>query len=243
MNKVGVVLSGCGHQDGSEIHEAVFTLHALEKAGAEAIIMAPDMDQFHVINHLNGNEDLTESRNILVESARIARGKVVDVASVSGHQLDALIFPGGTGMAKNIFDYSMAGINCTVISDVQRLVVEILEADKPLGAICIAPVMVAKVLEFLGRTGTVTGGFNVEINNDIKKNVYNPESLNVVYAGQISTQKGVDKLLEVWDEFQSNKLVLNIIGPLVNKEIIKNKKFKNVNFLGEKNNEETLKTI
>ena len=168
MNKVGVVLSGCGHQDGSEIHEAVFTLHALEKAGAEAIIMAPDMDQFHVINHLNGNEDLTESRNILVESARIARGKVVDVASVSGHQLDALIFPGGTGMAKNIFDYSMAGINCTVISDVQKLVVEILEADKPLGAICIAPVMVAKVLEFLGRTGTVTGGFNVEINNDIK---------------------------------------------------------------------------
>ena len=168
MNKVGVVLSGCGHQDGSEIHEAVFTLHALEKAGAEAIIMAPDMDQFHVINHLNGNEDLSESRNILVESARIARGKVVDVASVSGHQLDALIFPGGTGMAKNIFDYSMAGINCTVISDVQRLVVEILEANKPLGAICIAPVMVAKVLEFLGRTGTVTGGFNVEINNDIK---------------------------------------------------------------------------
>ena len=168
MNKVGVVLSGCGHQDGSEIHEAVFTLHALEKAEAEAIIMAPDMDQFHVINHLNGNEDLSESRNILVESARIARGKVVDVASVSGHQVDALIFPGGTGMAKNIFDYSMAGINCTIISDVQRLVVEILEADKPLGAICIAPVMVAKVLEFLGRTGTVTGGFNVEINNDIK---------------------------------------------------------------------------
>ena len=168
MNKVGVVLSGCGHQDGSEIHEAVFTLHALEKAGAEAIIMAPDMDQFHVINHLNGNEDLSESRNILVESARIARGKVVDVASVSGHQLDALIFPGGTGMAKNIFDYSMAGINCTVISDVQRLVVEILEADKPLGAICIAPVMIAKVLEYLGRTGTVTGGFNVEINNDIR---------------------------------------------------------------------------
>ena len=168
MKKVGVVLSGCGHQDGSEIHEAVFTLHALEKADAEAIIMAPDMDEFHVINHLNGNEELSESRNILVESARIARGKVIDVASVSGHQLDALIFPGGTGMAKNIFDYSMAGINCTVISDVQRLVVEILEADTPLGAICIAPVMIAKVLEYLGRTGTVTGGFNVEINNDIK---------------------------------------------------------------------------
>ena len=157
MNKVGVVLSGCGHQDGSEIHEAVFTLLALSKADAEVIIMAPDMDQFHVINHLNGQEEISESRNILVESARIARGKI-----------DALIFPGGTGMAKNIIDYSMAGINCTVISDVQRLVVEILEADKPLGAICIAPVMVAKILEYLGRSGTVTGGFNVEINNDIK---------------------------------------------------------------------------
>ena len=168
MNKIGVVLSGSGHQDGSEIHEAVFTLLALSKTDVEVIIMAPDMDQFHVINHLNGKEETSESRNILVESARIARGNIVDVASVSGSQLDALIFPGGTGMAKNIFDYHMAGINCTVISDVQRLVVEILEAGKPLGAICIAPVMVAKILESLGRTGTVTGGCNIEINNDIK---------------------------------------------------------------------------
>ena len=168
MKKIGVVLSGCGHQDGSEIHEAVFTLQALDKSDVDVIIMAPDMDQFHVINHLNGEEEISESRNILVESARIARGEVVDVATISGQQLDALIFPGGTGMAKNIFDYSMVGINCTVIPDVQRLVVEVLEANKPLGAICIAPVMVAKILEYLGRTGTVTGGFNDNINNDIK---------------------------------------------------------------------------
>ena len=168
MKKIGVVLSGCGHKDGSEIHEAVFTLQALDKSDVDVIIMAPDMDQFHVINHLNGEEEISESRNILVESARIARGEVVDIAIISGQQLDALIFPGGTGMAKNIFDYSMAGINCTVIPDVQRLVVEVLEANKPLGAICIAPVMVAKILEYLGRTGTVTGGFNDNINNDIK---------------------------------------------------------------------------
>ena len=168
MKKIGVVLSGCGHQDGSEIHEAIFTLQALDKSDVDVIIMAPDMDQFHVINHLNGEEEISESRNILVESARIARGEVVDVATISGQQLDALIFPGGTGMAKNIFDYSMAGINCTVIPDVQRLVVEVLEANKPLGAICIAPVMVAKILEYLGRTGTVTRGFNDNINNDIK---------------------------------------------------------------------------
>ena len=168
MKKIGVVLSGCGHKDGSEIHEAVFTLQALDKSDVDVIIMAPDMDQFHVINHLNGEEEISESRNILVESARIARGEVVDVATISGQQLDALIFPGGTGMAKNIFDYSMVGINCTVIPDVQRLVVEVLEANKPLGAICIAPVMVAKILEYLGRTGTVTGGFNDNINNDIR---------------------------------------------------------------------------
>tara|TARA_Y100001970_G_C14208733_1_gene845641 strand:- start:1114 stop:1776 length:663 start_codon:yes stop_codon:yes gene_type:complete len=168
MKTIGVVLSGCGAQDGSEIHEAVFTLNALDKADVDVIIMAPDMDQFHVINHLNGEEEISASRNILVESARIARGDIVDVASISGHQLDALIFPGGTGMAKNIFDYTMAGINCTIISDVQRLVVEILEANKPLGAICIAPVMVAKALEYLGRTGTVTGGSNENMNNDIK---------------------------------------------------------------------------
>ena len=168
MKKIGVVLSGCGYQDGSEIHEAVFTLYALDKSDADVIIMAPDMDQFHVINHLNGEEEISESRNILVESARIARGEVVGVATISGQQLDALIFPGGTGMAKNIFDYSMAGINCTIIPDVQRLVVEVLEANKPLGAICIAPVMVAKILEYLGRTGTVTGGFSDNLNNDIK---------------------------------------------------------------------------
>ena len=167
MPKVGVLLAGCGHQDGAEIHESVLTLLALDKAGADVLIMAPDMNQFHVVNHLNGNEMKT-SRNILVESARIARGDIVDVATVSGHQLDALIFPGGTGMAKNIFDYAMSGSNCTIISDVQRLVVEILEADKPLGAICIAPVMVAKVLEYLGRSGKVTGGCSAEISDDIQ---------------------------------------------------------------------------
>ena len=167
MPKLGVVLSGCGAQDGAEIHESVITLLALDRAGAEVTTMAPDMNQFHVINHLN-NEEIDTSRNILIESARIARGNIVDVATVTGNELDALIFPGGTGMAKNIFDYAMSGSNCTIISDVQRLVVEILEADKPLGAICIAPVMVAKVMEYLGRSGKVTGGCNAEIIDDIQ---------------------------------------------------------------------------
>ena len=166
MPKVGVVLSGCGAQDGAEIHESVITLLALDRAGADVTIMAPDMNQFHVINHLN-NEEIDTSRNILIESARIARGNIVDVATVTGDELDALIFPGGTGMAKNIFDYAMAGSDCTVIKDVQRLIMEIIEAGKPLGAICIAPVMVAKVLQKMGRSGKVTGGFSEKITADI----------------------------------------------------------------------------
>lgn len=167
MAKVGVVLSGCGAQDGAEIHESVITLLALDRACAEVTIMAPDMNQFHVINHLNG-EEMETSRNILIESARIARGNIVDVASKTGQDFDALIFPGGTGMAKNIFDYAMTGPDCTVIRDVQRLVMEIIEAEKPLGAICIAPVMVAKILQKMGRTGIVTGGCNDQITADIE---------------------------------------------------------------------------
>jgi enhancing lycopene biosynthesis protein 2 len=166
MPKVGVVLSGCGAQDGAEIHESVITLLALDRAGVEVTIMAPDMNQFHVINHLN-NEEIDTSRNILIESARIARGNIVDVANVTGDELDALIFPGGTGMAKNIFDYAMVGPDCTVIKDVQRLTMEIIESGKPLGAICIAPVMVAKVLQKMGRSGKVTGGCNEQITADI----------------------------------------------------------------------------
>jgi enhancing lycopene biosynthesis protein 2 len=181
MPKVGVVLSGCGAQDGAEIHESVITLLALDRAGAEVTIMAPDMNQFHVINHLN-NEEIDTSRNILIESARIARGNIVDVATVTGDELDALIFPGGTGMAKNIFDYAMAGSDCTVIKDVQRLIMEIIEAGKPLGAICIAPVMVAKVLQKMGRSGKVTGGFSEQITTDIHSMGIETESVD---AGDI----------------------------------------------------------
>ena len=139
---------------------------ALERANVETIIMAPDMNQFHVINHLKGGT-MDPARNILVEASRIARGNIVPVGTISGNQLDALVFPGGTGMAKNIFDYSMTGSDCTVIKDVEKLVMEILNENKPIGAICIAPVMIAKVLQNMGRKGLVTGGYNQQISLDI----------------------------------------------------------------------------
>ncbi len=143
--KIGVVLSGCGVMDGSEIHEAVLTLLAIDRAGAEAVCMAPNVRQHHVINHLTGEESKGEVRNVLTESARIARGKVRDIASVKAGDLDGLIFPGGYGAAKNLSDYAFKGPDCSVNPDVARLARDVHAAGKPIGVICIAPVIAANV--------------------------------------------------------------------------------------------------
>jgi enhancing lycopene biosynthesis protein 2 len=144
--KIGVVLSGCGVMDGSEIHEAVLTLVAIDRAGAEAVCMAPNIPQHHVIDHLTGGESLGEARNVLVESARIARGKIRDIATVKAADVDALIFPGGFGAVKNLCDYAFQGPKCSVNPEVARLAVEVHKARKPIGVICIAPVLVARII-------------------------------------------------------------------------------------------------
>ncbi len=143
--KIGVVLSGCGVFDGSEIHESVLTLLALDRAGAKVLCMAPDVDQHHVINHLKG-EEADEKRNVLVESARIARGNIEDIAGVRADDLDAVIFPGGFGAAKNLCTFAFDGPNATVNPEVERLIKEMFAARKPIGLICIAPAIGAKVL-------------------------------------------------------------------------------------------------
>jgi len=144
--KVGVVLAGCGVKDGSEIHEATLTLLYLDKAKADAIIMAPDCNQMDVVNHLTEEVISAESRNILIESARIARGNIRDIKKVSADDLDALIFPGGFGAAKNLCDFAVKGENFTVNPEVEKLILEMHKAKKPVGFICIAPVIAAKVL-------------------------------------------------------------------------------------------------
>lgn len=149
MTQVGVVLSGSGVRDGSEIHESVLTLLALAQAGAEAICMAPNTDQLHVINHLTG-EETKEKRNVLVESARIARGKIRDIKEIKEKNVDALIFPGGYGAVKNLCTFAIDGTNCKVHPEVARLVQEVYKAGKPIGAICIAPALMAKILEGAG---------------------------------------------------------------------------------------------
>jgi enhancing lycopene biosynthesis protein 2 len=144
--KVGVILSGCGVYDGAEIHETVVTLLALDRHGAEAVICAPNVPQMHVVNHLTGEVAEGETRNVLVESARIARGAIRDVAAVSADELDALILPGGFGAAKNLCDFAVKGADCSVDPGVAALVRAVHAQGKPVAAVCIAPALIAKVL-------------------------------------------------------------------------------------------------
>jgi len=163
MPKVGLVLSGCGVNDGSEIHEAVITMLELDKAGAEMVLMAPNIDQLHVINHATG-EEMDDSRNVLIESARIARGNIEDIAVVTSDNIDALILPGGFGVAKNLSDYAMAGMECSINPDVLRLSRQVHNDGKPIGVICIAPAIMAKILA--GDT-ELTIGFDEQTASDI----------------------------------------------------------------------------
>jgi enhancing lycopene biosynthesis protein 2 len=146
MLKIGVVLSGSGVYDGSEIHEAVLALLAIDRAGAEAVCMAPDQEQMHVINHFTGQVAEGQKRNVLVESARIARGRILDIAKVMVEDIDALVFPGGYGASKNLCDFAVQGPKCTVNPDVERLVRDMRRANKPIAAICIAPAMLSRIL-------------------------------------------------------------------------------------------------
>ncbi len=155
MKKIAVVLAGNGVYDGAEIHEATLTLLAIAKNGAHYQCFAPDVKQAHVVNHLNGKE-MNETRNVLVEAARIARGKIKPLAEYKASDYDAIIFPGGFGVAKNLCTFAFDGINCKVNSDVEKAIRNTAVAEKPIGALCISPVLIAKVL----------GDVNVTIGQD-----------------------------------------------------------------------------
>ena len=155
--RVGVVLSGCGVYDGSEIHEATSILIALDRRGASIICMAPGIPQSEVINHLTGKPD-PNARNVMEESARIARGKVRNMAEIHAGDLDALVFPGGFGAAKNLSTFARDGAQCKVNDQVSRLIKEMYAAKKPVGLACIAPVLAARVLGGLGAQPILTIG-------------------------------------------------------------------------------------
>ncbi|VVP70464.1 Glyoxalase ElbB [Pseudomonas fluorescens] len=142
--KVAVILSGCGVYDGAEIHESVITLLRLDQRGAQVQCFAPNIAQLHVINHLTG-EEMPESRNVLVESARIARGNIKDIGEADVEEFDALIVPGGFGSAKNLSNFAIEGAGCTVQPEVLALTEAFAEAGKPVGLICISPALAAKI--------------------------------------------------------------------------------------------------
>jgi len=143
--KFAVVLAGCGVYDGAEIHEATLTLLAIDRHLIDYQCFAPDINQAHVVNHLTGKE-MKETRNVLAESARIARGKIKPLSLFNEKEFDAVIFPGGFGVAKNLCTFAFDGVKCSVNPDAQRVIKSMHSAGKPIGALCISPVLITKVL-------------------------------------------------------------------------------------------------
>jgi len=156
--KVAVLLAGCGHLDGAEVREAVLTLLALDQHGADFQCIAPNADQHHVINHATG-KPIEQSRNILEEASRISRvGQCLDLAKAKSDEFDALLLPGGFGVAKNHCTFAFDGPNASVRKDVADFVMGFFQAKKPVGAICISPALVALILNASGMKGKLTLG-------------------------------------------------------------------------------------
>jgi len=160
--KIGVILCGCGHRDGSEIHEATLALLAIDRNGGEAICSSPSGKQRIVRNHITA-KDTYEERDMLVESARIARGRIIDLAKFKAVDIDALVMPGGQGMGMNLSTFLMDGSEHDVHPELLRLVGEMMEAKKPIGAICISPVILAIALSKLGVKAKLTIGNNKKV--------------------------------------------------------------------------------
>ncbi len=183
--KFAVILAGCGVMDGSEIHEATMALYAVVKNGGVYKIFAPDIPQHHVINHLTG-EEMNETRNVLVEAARIARGKIRPLSEFNAREVDALLMPGGYGAAKNLSDFAFKGAGCTVHEEVAGAIKAMVQAGKPVGALCISPAIVACVLR------------DVEVT--IGKDKATAEAIEAMGAHHVETHHGevtVDKKYKV----------------------------------------------
>ena len=159
--KIGVLLSGCGVYDGAEIHESVLTLLSIEEIHATAVCISINKDQHHVVNHATG-EEMVETRNMLTESARIARGDIHDINSISPADIDALVIPGGFGNAKNLTNWAFNGPDGKILPEVKLLIINMINIGKPIAALCVSPVVLAKALEGSGIEPTLTIGTDKE---------------------------------------------------------------------------------
>lgn len=179
--KFAVVLAGCGVFDGSEIHEAVCVLLAIDKKGCEYECFAPDVNQYHVINHLTGKVE-KEVRNVMVESARIARGEVKKLTTFDPENFDAIVFPGGFGVAKNLCTFAFDGADCLVNPETEKAIVKANKAGLPIGALCISPVLIAKVV----------GKATMTIGNDIDTAIA-IENMGAIHQNTSGSEIIIDK--------------------------------------------------
>jgi enhancing lycopene biosynthesis protein 2 len=159
--KIGVLLAGSGVYDGSEIHEAVFTLFAIAENNAEYVVFAPNKKQHHVVNHIDGSE-MDEERNVLIEAARIARGDIKDLATITTNDFDALVVPGGFGAAKNLNQWALKGPDGEIDDAVKKIIVETVKASKPLAGLCMGPTVIAQALHNSGVKAILTVGTTEE---------------------------------------------------------------------------------
>lgn len=191
--KIGVLLSGSGVYDGSEIHEAVFTLLAIAESGNEAVCIGIDKEQYHVVNHLNGEEQ-PEKRNMLVEAARIARGDIREINEVTPADIDALVIPGGFGNAKSLTDWAFKGSDSEIIPEVKLLIVNMINVGKPIAALCVSPVVVAKALEDSKVETTMTiGSVKADSPYDIQGFTNGLEAIGVKPTMKLENEIEVDK--------------------------------------------------
>ena len=218
MVKVAVVLSGSGFLDGAEIQESVITMLALDRAGVAYQCMAPDMEQMHVVNHFTGEVSEGEQRNVLVEAARIARTKIVDIATSNPNEYSAVIFPGGYGAAKNLSNFAVKGAECSIQEDVLQFARAFAATGKPMGYVCIAPAMIPHIYgadakltigSDKGTAAAITemGGIHVEcpvediIVDEARNLVSTPAYMLDMKISEVATgiEKLVDKVLGMID--------------------------------------------
>lgn len=199
--KIGVLLSGCGVYDGAEIQETVLTLLALDEAGAEAVCLAVNKNQHHVINHLSG-EEMPESRNMMVEAARIARGAVHDLSTFDVSKLDALVIPGGFGSAKNFSTWAFDGPNGSILPEIKKIIQQFIFDKKPIAALCVSPVVMALALGDSELHPTMTLGSNLE---------KSPYDIQAFSAGM--DQKGVSSEMKTIREISVDEKLKIVSAP------------------------------
>lgn len=187
--KTAVLLSGCGVYDGAEIHESIFVLLALSQKKLDFICTAPDINQHHVINHTNG-EELNEQRNVLIESARIARGEIVSLSELPRDNISSLVIAGGFGAAKNLSNWAFEGPNGYVLQEVKDLILHCVENKKPIVSLCISPTLIAKSLEGTAYSPELTLGSTTESSE------YDIAEINeaISSVGAVAKNKCVDEI-------------------------------------------------